>query len=364
MKQILFIMMLCLGCCVRAQQRLPHPLEFVVADSIVVWGGGTSDFRGAALAADATLRSHAFRADSAVAARFAADARRWTEETLPRLNLVGGLGDADAPGQAEGATQVVAAAAPLLLQTGDSQYADAIERAVFNALCAAAAAPGSMSFEKHVAAQTLMDAAGTFYATDSAGVYVNLYLNNSAHIVTPRFDFVLDQMTAMPFDGLVKLRLTDLGPGRHRLKLRFRMPAWALGRALPAGAYAPDGGELPLPTVYVNGREPLQQEFEKGYVVIDREWVTGDEVYFVLPVRPVWVRRAGRGAVLSGPLVYALSGQGDGRQPVAGTALRPASEVNAQGNLVLEAVPSAASAGADTLRLEPYMDCAGRVWME
>lgn len=360
---MIFILMLCLGCCARAQQRLPFPLEFVAADSIVIWGGGTSDFRGAALAADASLRSHVVRADSGTAASFETDARRWSERVLPRLNLVGGLGDAGASGQAEGAMQVVAAAAPLLLQTADAQYADAIERAVFNALCAAVSAPGGMSFDKHVAAQTLMDAAGMVYATDSAGVYVNLYLNTSAHIVTPRFDFVLDQMTAMPFDGLVKLRLTGLGPGRHRLKLRFRMPAWALCRAFPAGTYAVEGEELPLPVVYVNGREPLRQGFENGYVVIDREWVSGDEVYFVLPVRPAWVRADGRSAVLCGPLVYALSGQSPGRRPVAGMTLRPADEVNAQGNLVLEAAPPAASAEIDTLCLEPYMDCAGQVWM-
>lgn len=371
MKRILFLCWLCVCGCLQAQERLERPLAFVNADSTVVWGGGKPDFRATALAADATLTSQPVRLPDDAARRFKADARRWREELLPRLNLVGGLDDANRSGQTEGATQVVGAAAPLLLQTADAQYADAIERAVFNALCAEASAPGPMSFDKHVAAQTLMDAAGMLYATDAEGVYVNLYLNSSTHIVTSDFDFILDQMTAMPFDGLVKLRLTGLGPGRHRLKLRFRIPSWALRRACPTGGYTLSEAERPVPQIYVNGKEPLQLEFVNGYAVVDREWITGDEVYFVLPVQPVWAMRPASAAaqpaarvLLCGLLVYAPSDASAGARCPAEVRLQPAPELNSQGNPVLEVHAAGADSAAVALTLEPYMDVAGPVWLE
>lgn len=361
MRLALFLCWLFVSLCTQAQERLEQPLAFVAADSTVIWGGGKCDFRGTALAADAALVSRAIQLPSDAARQFKKDVRNWEEEILPKLNLVGGLGDVAREAQAEGAAQVVNAAAPLLLQTADAQYADAIERAVFNALCASASASGPMSFEKHLAAQTLMDATGTFYATDAEGVYVNLYLNTSTHIVTPDFDFVLDQMTAMPFDGMVKLRLTGLGPGRHRLKMRFRMPSWAAHRAYPAGSYVLGDGETPLPTVYVNGREPLQQDFVNGYVVVDREWVTGDEVFFVLPVKPVWAVSSGKKAACVGPLAYALSGHSAGSSVPEQGQLVVGAAVNGQGNAFLEVQSQATDSSA--VALEPYMDAPGPVWL-
>ena len=95
--------------------------------------------------------------------------------------------------------------------------------------------------------------------------------------------------TGYPWDGSVKIRVTDTPDGPWRLSLR--VPAWA-GRA-----------ELVTP----DGVRPA----EAGYATVERQWEPGDVVRMQLPVAPRWTVAdpridAVRGcvAVERGPLVY------------------------------------------------------------
>lgn len=293
-----------------AQKLLPRQLKYVDADSIVIWESGKSDLRGLALKIAPELVPQPVSAKDMPRKELRRRLREWTEEIAPALNLAGGSGDETTQPQAEAAERTVKAAAPLLLATGDSRFADALERAAVNALPAEIKADGRLTFEKRLAARTLLDITGMIYATDRDEVYVNYYLNSSTHIRTKQLDVVIDQLTAMPHSGRVKLRISGLHKNGTPLKLRLRIPAWARGNIFPEENYT-TGNQWPLPTVYVNGREEFFS-MERGYLTIAREWNSGDEVYFDLPfslqkVRKTDTRSASSIALMRGPLLYSLT---------------------------------------------------------
>ena len=120
---------------------------------------------------------------------------------------------------------------------------------------------------------------------------------------------VVDQLTAMPYDGRVKIRLSGLCHGGYPLTVRVRVPMWAAG----LDDVSLWDGWLRSPAlpyvVYVNGREWFDAKIERGYVVIRRKWNSGDEVLFDLPVQSRWVDLPGEShtkALRRGPLFYAL----------------------------------------------------------
>ena len=123
------------------------------------------------------------------------------------------------------------------------------------------------------------------------GLYVNLYINTFAHIVTPRGqDYMVDIITSMPWEGMTKLRLRS--PGKHTVEatLRLRIPEWQ---------------ETPLP-IYVNGIE-YDYNIQRGYAIITRSWQADDEVYIPFNVVPRRVVENGRTMWRGGPIVYCLN---------------------------------------------------------
>ena len=130
-----------------AQKLLPRQLKYVDADSIVIWESGKSDLRGLALKIAPELVPQPVSAKDMPRKELRRRLREWTEEIAPALNLAGGSGDETTQPQAEAAERTVKAAAPLLLATGDSRFADALERAAVNALPAEIKADGRLTFE-------------------------------------------------------------------------------------------------------------------------------------------------------------------------------------------------------------------------
>lgn len=294
----------------QAQKLLPRQLEYVDADSIVIWESGKTDLRGLALKIVPELTPQHVSVKDMPKKELRLRLQEWTEEIAPALNLAGGNGDEATQPQAEAAERTVKAAAPLLLATGDSRFADALERAAVNALPAEIKADGRLTFGKRLAARTLLDITGMIYATDQDEIYVNYYLNSSAHIRTEQLNVVIDQLTAMPHSGRVKLRISGMHRNGTFLKLRLRIPAWARGSIFPEESYTAEK-QWPLPTVYVNGREEFFS-MERGYLTITREWNNGDEVYFDLPFALQKVRKTDTGsghavALMRGPLLYSLT---------------------------------------------------------
>ncbi len=376
-KRYIIIMAACLAAMMAcAQKRLATPLSYVPADSVVTWMGGQGDLRSLALALSPSLREHTLGAPAG-RKEFARLLRRWNDGIVPQLSLLGGLGDEDAPQVAPSAA-VLDEAAELLRLTADARYADALERGLFNLMAGTVAAPGGVTFDKHVAAQALVDGMGRMLAVGDGGVYVNFYVNSTAHVRQNGVDCVVDVLTAMPSEGRVRVRLSGFPGHPLRLRLHLRLPAWAVGQVAPSPRYVA-AGEVPAdaPVVYVNGRELLSSEMAAGYVVIDREWNSGDEVMVNFPMQVNRLRRAGshgavRGAVAlqRGPLVYVLTTGHAGCYLPGGAAFGQTGDYGPHGEVMLgvnlcrdAGVPADAAAPAVPFVAAPYAMGPRPVWV-
>lgn len=363
-----------------AQERLRHPLRFVSADSILIWGLDNSHLKATALRADGNLTERPFVVGDMSDKEFRAAAKEWSESILPSLSLSGGSEDEAPGGQAVAATNTLEAAARLFLLTGEAAYAEAMERSLFNELLAEASAHRPLSFEKHVAARALLNGAGTMYAYEPDGetLYINYFSNSSTRISTGRTKLTVEQLTGMPHSGRVKIRIEGLRQEQTRLKVCLRIPMWAVRRPYPDFAFAVSGDILPMPAVHVNGRELLEYKTERGFLTIDRAWNNGDEIFFDLPTHAFALRRkkngkAVRGAIAlqRGPFLYVP----DGGMPAGcyfseNRGLTEEEEEGSDGNIVLRGslfrdggTPADAAAPEIPLLLRPYKDCKGTIWL-
>lgn len=181
-------------------------------------------------------------------------------------------------------------AAQLFRMQGNACYADYIEHTLFNDvmhnLNDSLQAQGTI--DRQIAANLLFTLPSFIYATSSDGdVYVNIYTNSTAFLTAGETHFTIDQITNMPLDGRVKLRLNKLKTGT-RLRLHLRIPEWLNMRRETKYYYL--ASDSITPSLFVNGHEiePLDID-EKGYVTIDREWQALDEVYFDIPLQAQYV---------------------------------------------------------------------------
>ncbi|MBA3868842.1 MAG: glycoside hydrolase family 127 protein [Anaerolineae bacterium] len=134
---------------------------------------------------------------------------------------------------------------------------------------------------------------GYIYSTDTDTLYVHLYASNHAEVEVNSRAVKISQQTDYPWAGQIRLGVDVDQAGRFRLGLRI--PGWCR-------AY----------TLKVNG-EALTTAATKGYVLIDREWKSGDEIILSLemPVErvlphPLIRHDAGNIALQRGPVVYCI----------------------------------------------------------
>lgn len=143
--------------------------------------------------------------------------------------------------------------ARLLLVSGDARYAlalDSIKREASRGL--------TIDSLRSPAARTLLNSLSWTAATDDQGVYIHLLEDCMITVATERFRCAIDQIRE---DDHYKYRISGLS-STLKLKLRLRLPE---GRP---------------PTYFVNGRRLLRTVIERGYLVIEREWRNGDEVFY------------------------------------------------------------------------------------
>jgi DUF1680 family protein len=213
----------------------------------------------------------------------------------------------------------------LLLATGESRFADVMERGLYNLIAAStsvdrnaffynnpaqrrtahpaatpgvrqqrAEAPGTRPawFKCACCPPNIMRtvaALGAYSATyDATGVQLHQFL--PAQIDTPFGQ--LDVSTGYPTDGVVELVVTTTD--RPEWTVALRLPDWCRD-----------------PTVSVNGQAYPVQPDQRGYLRIHRQWHVGDVVRYVLPMplrltvaHPAVDAVRGMGAIERGPIVY------------------------------------------------------------
>jgi DUF1680 family protein len=274
-------------------------------------------------------------------------AEQWRHTVAARTYLTGGMGsrhtgesfgdDFELPpdrAYAETCAGVasVMLAWRLLLATGESHYADAIERTLYNVVAASPAMDGRSFFyanplqqrvpgyvidsgnaSPHAAsglrspwfavsccptnlARMLASLGGYVATVDDGGLQLQQLAACTVRATLPDGRAVgLRVETGYPWAGAVTVRVTEAAGGPWRIALR--VPAWADGAVLTYG--------------------DLRRRVGPGYGVIERDWRPGDELRLDLPLAPRWTTPdprvdAVRGCVAAerGPLVYCAESVG------------------------------------------------------
>ena len=147
------------------------------------------------------------------------------------------------------------------------------------------------------------------YATQGKDVFVNLYIQSTAHLSTSQNKMEIRQTTDYPWDG--KIRMTVHPEKKQTFALRCRIPGWAQDRPVPTDLYHYTGKGKGY-TIQVNGKD-AEFRVENGYAVILRKWKKGDtvELDFPMDVRRVEARGEveddrGKAAIERGPIVYCI----------------------------------------------------------
>lgn len=221
----------------------------------------------------------------------------------------------------------------MFLATGDSKYADVLERALYNGVIAGVSLSGDRFFYDNPLASNgvhereewfgcaccpgnvtrfMASIPGYAYATDKNAIYVNLYVAGNSNIQLENNKVELIQQTEYPWNGDVKININPSEAGKFALKLRI--PGWAQNQPVPSDLYTYVDNANPEVKISVNGKE-IKNKIEKGYAVIDRQWNAGDEIslHIDMPVRRVQACPAvkydeGLLSMERGPILYALEG--------------------------------------------------------
>ena len=197
----------------------------------------------------------------------------------------------------------------LFLLTGDSKYYDIIERTLYNGVISGISLDGKKFFYPNptesdgrhefnmgsCTRQPWFDCSccptnlirfipsipGLIYAVNKDGLYVNLFVSNSAHVLINGRKIGVTQETDYPWNGRIKF---TIDPEKEKVfALKLRIPGWAQGRAVPSELYSYlDSGHGKI-SLSVNGKEE-NITLNKGYAEISREWTKGDKVELALPM--------------------------------------------------------------------------------
>ncbi len=199
---------------------------------------------------------------------------------------------------------------------GDSQYADVLERVLYNGFLSGVSLSGDHYFYVNPLAsrgrhhrtpwftcaccppnvlRLLPTVGGYLYSVKRDTVWTHLYAGSEAEVETSAGVVRIVQATNYPWDGNIAITLTPADGTPVELELALRVPGWCRGFACS-----------------VNGEKLDAAPGEDGYLRIRRLW-NDDTVTLALemPARrveaapPVEADR-GRVALMRGPLVYCL----------------------------------------------------------
>jgi len=200
------------------------------------------------------------------------------------------------------------------LLEADAQYADVLERTIYNGVLSGIALDGEHFFYVNPLASTgahhrqpffpcaccptnvvrFVPAIPSFvYAHGDDAIYVNLYVAGNGKVDLPGVGAVaLAQQTRYPWDGKVRLTVSPAQP--RRFGLHLRIPSWC-----------------DEPALAVCGQRVSKLEILRGYAVVERQWQSGDVVELDLPMKiqrieahPQVKSNLGRVAIQRGPIVY------------------------------------------------------------
>lgn len=211
------------------------------------------------------------------------------------------------------------------LLTGDSEYADAMERALYNGALAGVSASGDRFFYVNPLASQgghhrtewfacaccppnisrLIASIGSYaYAEKRNSLLVNLFMGGE--VATEQFS--MKCKTAYPWDGACNYTIVKAPSETFEIKLR--LPNWCRDAKIS-----------------VNGRRQTVTAGKDGYYSLSRKWIRGDTITYDLELVPQWMQsdpavkqNLGMVALTRGPLVYCFE-QCDNSTPLSEIAI-------------------------------------------
>lgn len=214
----------------------------------------------------------------------------------------------------------------MLRSETDGEYADVMERALYNGIISGMDLDGQRFFyvnplevvpeacrEDYLRAHVkpvrqkwfgcaccppnlmrLLTSLGQYiYAVDNRTAYIHLYIGSQAELSVANQRVKLQMESDYPWNGSVRIRVTPEKTDQFRIAVRI--PGWCRNHA-----------------IRVNG-EPFNVQAVQGYVYIDRLWRENDCIELNMEMKPTVIRAnprvredAGKVAVMRGPMVYCL----------------------------------------------------------
>lgn len=216
--------------------------------------------------------------------------------------------------------------------TGESKYADIMERALYNGVLAGLSLNGDRFFYGNPLASVhgklrsewfapaccpsnmarLFPSLGNYiYVISNDAIYINLFVGSKTNIpVGKNNEIQIVQEGNYPWDGTVTININPYKKMKH--KILIRLPDWAFNETTPEGAYSFNRQKKNTLTILLNGAD-VGYKIEKGYAVLDREWKKGDRIKFELPMDVLRViansnikENINRVALQRGPLIYCV----------------------------------------------------------
>jgi hypothetical protein len=285
--------------------------------------------------------------------------RLWRNVTRRQMYITGGIGsthhgeaftfDYDLPNDtvyAETCASIglIFFANRMLRLEPKAEYADVMERALYNIVIGSMAADGKHYFyvnplevwpdacrrnpgKHHVKpvrqrwfgcaccppnlARLIASLGGYIWTREEDALYAHLYIGNETAVSFGGRNVRVRMTSDLPWEGAASLSVETESPVRFRLALR--LPAWMSGEAC----------------IRLNGDVVRGAPVRDGYLMIDREWRSGDTVDLSFPMEAEWMEahpdvRADRGkvALVRGPLVYCFE-EADNGPLIAALSVSP-----------------------------------------
>jgi DUF1680 family protein len=270
--------------------------------------------------------------------------RIWEDVVRSKIYLTGGIGSSGSnEGFAKeyelpnltGYSETCASIANVLWNerlfqaTGDGKYIDVLERSLYNGVLSGYGADGKSFFYPNPlqsvngatrspwfacaccppnVARLLPKVPELMYATDSEGIYVNLYAASDAEMTVKGQKVSLHQGGNTPTGDLSYIDVHLEKP--TEFTVRIRVPGWARNQPMPGNLYTTVVPQTANYDVRVENQR-VKSELKDGYLIIPRVWQDGDQIYVRLPQRPFWVKsnpklkdNEGLVALQIGPFVY------------------------------------------------------------
>jgi DUF1680 family protein len=224
----------------------------------------------------------------------------------------------------------------MFLLHGHAKYIDVLERTLYNGLISGVALSGDLFFYPNCLESDgkytfnmgtltrqpwfecsccpsniirfIPSVPGYIYAIRNDSLYVNLFVAGKATVEMNGTPVEIKQETLYPWEGKVVIALDP--QASVRLALNLRIPGWASDKPVPSDLYAYLNGTGENVIVKLNG-QTIDVTMDKGFAVIEREWLKGDvvELNLPMPVRRVVshenvTENRNKVALARGPLVY------------------------------------------------------------